>query len=80
MAKVCKLTGKRPMVGNNVSHAHNKTRRRWLPNLQNKRIWVEELDRFVRLRISARALRTVEKKGLMQYLRDEGLTLKDVTA
>ncbi|MCA9731560.1 50S ribosomal protein L28 [candidate division KSB1 bacterium] len=80
MSKVCVLTGKKPQVGNNVSHAHNKTRRRWLPNIQKKRIWLAEEERWVRIRLSARALRTVEKKGLMQYLRDEGLKLKDVVA
>lgn len=78
MARVCKLTGKRPVVGNHVSHAHNKTKRRWYPNLIRKRIWVPELNRWVRIRMSARALRTVHKKGLMEFMRDEGLTLKDV--
>lgn len=79
MARVCKLTGKRPLVGYHVSHAHNKTKRRWYPNLIRKRIWVPELNRWVRIRMSARALRTVHKKGLMEFLQDEGLTLKDVT-
>ena len=79
MARVCKLTGKRPSVGYNVSHAHNKTKKRWLPNLIRKRIWVPELNRWVRIRMSTRALRTVQKKGLMAFLKDEGLALKDVT-
>ncbi len=79
MARVCKLTGKRPLAGNNVSHAHNKTRRRQLPNLQRKRIYVPELDRFVRLRLTTRALRTVTRKGLLPYLRERGLKLSDVT-
>ncbi|MAE69868.1 MAG: 50S ribosomal protein L28 [Gemmatimonadetes bacterium] len=79
MARVCKLTGKRPLAGNNVSHAHNKTRRRQLPNLQRKRIYVPELDRFVRLRLTTRALRTVTRKGLLPYLREQGLKLSDVT-
>jgi large subunit ribosomal protein L28 len=78
MARVCKLTGKRPLAGYHVSHAHNKTKRRWYPNLIRKRIWVPELNRWVRIRMSARALRTVQKKGLTDFLRDEGLTLKDV--
>ena len=78
MARVCKLTGKRPTVGYNVSHAHNKTKKRWLPNLVRKRICVPELNRWVRIRMSARALRTVQKKGLLAFLKDEGLTLKDV--
>ena len=78
MSRKCKLTGKGPMAGNNVSHAHNKTRRVQLPNLQWKRIYVPELDRTVRLRLTTRALRTIDKKGLMAYLRDEGLKLKDI--
>lgn len=63
MSKVCQLTGKKPLTGNNVSHAHNKTKMRQLPNLRTKRIWVEEENRFVTLRISTRALRTLKKKG-----------------
>lgn len=78
MARVCKLTGKRPTVGYSVSHAHNKTKKRWMPNLIRKRIWVPELNRWVRIRMSARALRTVQKKGLLEYLNEQGLTLKDV--
>jgi large subunit ribosomal protein L28 len=78
MSRKCKLTGKGPMAGNNVSHAHNKTRRVQLPNLQWKRIYVPELDRSVRLRLSTRAIRTIDKKGLMSYLKDEGLKLKDI--
>ena len=66
------------MVANNVSHAKNRTKRRQLPNLQYKRLYVEELGRFVRVRLSARALRTVTRKGLMPYLRERGLRLKDV--
>ena len=79
MTRECKLTKKKPMAGNNVSKAHNKTRRRQLPNLQSKRIYVPEQGRWVRVRLSTRALRTVTKKGLMQFLRDEGLTLKDIS-
>lgn len=79
MARKCQITGKRPLAGNNVSHAHNKTRRRQVPNLQKKRIYVEEIDRFVSVRLSARALKTITRKGLMPYLREQGLTLKDVT-
>jgi large subunit ribosomal protein L28 len=78
MARKCKLTGKGPLVGNTVSHAKNRNRRRQLPNLQYKRIYVQELGRMVRLRLSTRALRTVTKKGLMPYLRERGLRLKDV--
>ncbi len=63
MARRCALTGKKPMSGNNVSHAHNRTKRRFLPNLQKKRIWVQELNRFVTVRVSARALKTIAKNG-----------------
>jgi len=64
MARVCQVTGKRPMTGNNVSHANNKTRRRFIPNLQTRRFWVESENRWVRLRVSAHALRTIDKKGI----------------
>lgn len=66
------------MAGNNVSFSQKKTRRRFLPNLQTKRIYVPELDRTVSIRMSARALRTVDKVGLMAYLNKEGLKLQDV--
>jgi len=79
MSRRCKLTGKGPLVGNNVSHAHNKTKRRQLPNLQTKRIYVSELGRTVRIRMSTRAMRTVDRDGLMAYLRKNGLRLEDVT-
>ena len=64
MSKVCQVTGKRPAVGNNVSHANNKTRRRFMPNLQYHRFWVESEQRFVRLRVSNKGLRTIDKKGI----------------
>ena len=64
MAKVCQVTGKRPMTGNKVSHAQNKTKRRFLPNLQSRRFWVESENRWVRLRISTSAPRTIDKKGI----------------
>ncbi len=70
MSKVCQVTGKRPQSGNNVSHAHNKTRRRFLPNLQRKRFWVESEKRFVRLRISHKALRIIDKHGIEKVLAD----------
>ena len=79
MSRRCSITGKRPMSGNNVSHAHNKTRRRQNPNIQKKRLYVPELDRFVRIKLSTRALRTINKIGLITFLRKEGLQLKDVT-
>ena len=78
MARKCKLTGKRPLVGNHVSHANNKSKRRQYPNLQSKRIFVEELGKFVRVRLSTKALKTVTHKGLMPYLREQGLSLRDV--
>ncbi|GAA3762063.1 hypothetical protein GCM10022270_21020 [Terriglobus aquaticus] len=64
MAKVCPITGKRPMSGNKVSHANNKTRRRWEPNLQWKRVWVPSEKKFIRMRVSARGLRTINKLGV----------------
>ena len=64
MSKVCQVTGKRPMTGNTVSHANNKTKRRFLPNLQVRRLWVESEKRWVRLRISCNGLRTLDKKGI----------------
>jgi large subunit ribosomal protein L28 len=68
MAQVCKVTGKRPMAGNNVSHANNKTRRRFKPNLQVKRFWVEEENRFVKLRVSTKGMRTIDKNGILAVL------------
>jgi len=70
MSKVCQVTGKRPQSGNNVSHAKNRTRRRFLPNLQNKRFWVESEKRFVRLRISQKGIRIVDKHGIDKVLAD----------
>ena len=64
MSRTCQVTGKRPTVGNNVSHANNKTRRRFLPNLHKKRIWVPSEQRYVTLRVSARGLRTIDKIGI----------------
>ncbi|MBM3406370.1 MAG: 50S ribosomal protein L28 [Betaproteobacteria bacterium] len=64
MARVCQVTGKAPMVGNNVSHANNKTKRRFLPNLQNRKFWLESEKRWVRLRLTNAALRLIDKKGL----------------
>jgi large subunit ribosomal protein L28 len=78
MSRVCKVSGTRPMTGNNVSHAHNKTKRRQYPNLQTKRIYVEELGKFVKVRLSVRALKTVTRDGLMPYLKKQGLSLSDV--
>ena len=64
MSKVCQVTGKRPVVGNNVSHAMNKTRRRFKPNLHERRFWVASENRWVKLRVSTKALRTIDKNGI----------------
>ncbi|QGU31965.1 50S ribosomal protein L28 [Thermochromatium tepidum] len=70
MSKVCQVTGKRPLTGNNVSHANNKTKRRFLPNLHEKRFWVEAEQRWVRLRLTTKAMRTIDKKGMDAVLAD----------
>lgn len=68
MARVCEVTGKKPRVGHNVSHANNKTKRRFLPNLQSRRFWLESEKRWVRLRVSTAGLRTIDKKGIEAVL------------
>lgn len=70
MARVCMITGKKPLVGNHVSHANNKTKRRFLPNLQRRKIWVESQNRFVSLRMTTAALRTIDKNGIDSVLAD----------
>ena len=70
MSRVCQVTGKRPQVGNNVSHALNRTRRRFLPNLHNHRFWVESENRFVRLRVSTKGMRIIDKLGIDKVLAD----------
>ena len=70
MSRVCQVTGKKPMVGHNVSHANNKTKRRFLPNLHYRRFWVESENRWVRLRISNAALRLIDKVGIDQVVAD----------
>jgi large subunit ribosomal protein L28 len=77
MSKICDVTGKRPSVGNNVSHANNKTARRFEPNLQSKRFWVEEERRWVRLRVSAHGIKIINKKGIAQVLREMAARAKD---
>ncbi len=64
MSKICCVTGKKPLTGNNVSHANNRTKRRQLPNLQKKRIWIEEEKRWVTVRISAKGIKTLDKNGV----------------
>lgn len=68
MSRICQITGKKPRVGNNVSHANNKTKRRFNPNLQKHRIWIESLKKFITLRISARGLRIIDKVGIENVL------------
>ena len=70
MSKVCQVTGKRPQSGNNVSHAKNRTRRRFLPNLQHKRFWLEAEKRYIRLRVSHKGLRIIDKHGIEKVLVD----------
>ncbi len=70
MSKVCQVTGKRPVSGNNVSHANNRTKRRFNPNLHHHRFWVEAENRWVRLRVSAKGMRIIDKKGIDVVLAD----------
>ncbi|NJM10814.1 MAG: 50S ribosomal protein L28 [Synechococcaceae cyanobacterium SM1_2_3] len=75
MSRVCQVTGKRPITGNNVSHANNKTRRRFLPNLHTHRFWIESERRFVKLRVSSQGMRIIDKKGIdvvLAELRNQG--------
>jgi large subunit ribosomal protein L28 len=70
MSKVCQVTGKRPVAGNNISHAKNHTKRRFLPNLHSHRFWIESEKRFVKLRVSAKGMRIIDKVGIEQVLTD----------
>lgn len=70
MSNKCQVTGKGPMTGNNVSHAHNKTRRRFIPNLFKKKFWVESLKKWVTLKVSAKGLRIIDKKGIESVVKD----------
>lgn len=75
MARVCQITGKKPMSGHNVSHANNKTKRRFLPNLQQRKFWIESENRWINLRLSNAALRTIDKNGIdavLAKLRSQG--------
>lgn len=79
MARICQVTGKRPRVGNNVSHANNKTKRKFYPNLQKKRFYIPEEDRWVTLKVSVSALRTINKNGISSVLkkaREQGLIVE----
>jgi large subunit ribosomal protein L28 len=79
MSRKCTITGKKPLSGNTVSHANNKLKKWQKPNIHDKRLYVPELGRTVRVRLSTRALRSVSKVGLLAYLKKNGLQLKDVT-
>jgi large subunit ribosomal protein L28 len=70
MSRVCQVTGKRPVTGNNVSHSNIKSKRRFLPNLHNHRFWVESENRWVKLRVSTKGLRIIDKKGIDAVLKD----------
>ena len=70
MSRVCQVTGKRPMTGNNVSHAQNKNKRRFMPNLRFHRFWVDSENRYVRLRISSKGMKIIDKKGIEEVLKD----------
>ncbi|MCX8048104.1 MAG: 50S ribosomal protein L28 [Methylohalobius sp.] len=78
MSRICQVTGKRPIVGNNVSHANNKTKRRFLPNLHEHRFWVESENRWVKLRVSSHGMRIIDKKGIdavLAELREHGIKI-----
>ena len=78
MAKVCKITNKRPLVGNNVSKSHRKTKRRQLPNLQAKKLYIPELKRSIKLKLSTTAIKTIDKNGLFVFLKKNNLKLADI--
>ena len=78
MSRVCKITGKKPLVGNNVSKSNRRTKRKQFPNLQSKKFFVPELGKSILLKVSASALKTIDKAGLMPYLKKQGLTLSDI--
>jgi large subunit ribosomal protein L28 len=73
MSRVCVITGKKPLTGNNVSHANNRTKRRFLPNLQWKKFWIPEQKRWIRLRVSTQAIKTIDKRGITSVLKEAGL-------
>ena len=78
MSRVCQVTGKGPMAGNNVSHANNKNKRRFLPNLQWKRFWSESQNRWIRLRVSSAGIRTIDKKGIDAVVADMAKTKENI--
>ena len=78
MSRVCKITGKKPLVGNNVSKSKRRTKRRQLPNLQTKKIYIPEINRTVKIKLSVNALKTIDKTGLLNYLKKQKLELSDI--
>ena len=78
MARIWQITGKKPLVGNNVSKSHRRTKRRQFPNLQLKRIFVPEIDKMIQLKLSASAIKTIDRVGLVSYLKKKGLRLSDI--
>ena len=78
MSRICKITGKKPLVGNNVSKSNRRTKRRQMPNLQTKKIFVPELGRSIQLKLSTTAIKTIDKLGLVPYLKKQGLRLSDI--
>ena len=78
MSRICKITGKKPRVANNVSKANNKTKRRQFPNLQNKKIFIPETGKYVKLKISTKGIKTIDKFGLIHYLNKNNLKLSDI--
>ena len=78
MARVCKITGKRPLTANNVSKANNKTKRKQLPNLQKKRYFIPELKKTITLKLSTKAIKTIDRYGLLPYLNKKGMSLADI--
>ena len=79
MSRVCKLTGKRPLRGNRVSKSNNKTNRFQYPNLQKKKIFIPELNKSITIKMSVKAMKIMDKMGLLPYLKKQGLTLADIT-
>ena len=78
MSRICKITGKRPKTGNNVSKANNKTKRKQYPNIQKKKIFIPELGKSVTLKLSVNAIKTIDKYGLLPYLNKKGMSLADI--
>ena len=78
MSRICKITGKRPRVANHVSKANNKTKRRQFPNLQSKKVFIPELGKNIRLKLSVKGIKTIDKYGLLTYLKKKGLSLSDI--